>query len=83
MNEGCSGGWPLLSGYYGEDFGIPLESCAPYEATTSGHTCAMYKDCPPAVKVEKSGYVGGYYGNANELILMKEIRMNGALSGDL
>ena len=34
------------------------------------------------VKAEKSSYIGGYYGSATELQIMKEIRMRGPVSGD-
>lgn len=34
MNEGCNGGWPILAGYFAEDFYLPLEECARYEGTT-------------------------------------------------
>jgi hypothetical protein len=45
--------------------------------------CSDFSKCEPAVTVEKSGYVGGYYGNSNELEMMKEIRARGPISGDL
>lgn len=44
--------------------------------------CSKYSHCQAAVKVERSGYVGGYYGNSNELNMMKEIRARGPISGD-
>ena len=45
--------------------------------------CSLYANARPAVKVERSGYVGGFYGNSNELNMMKEIRARGPISGDL
>lgn len=34
--EGCDGGWPILNGFFLEQYSAPLESCAPYQAFTVG-----------------------------------------------
>lgn len=82
LNEGCNGGWPILSGYFTSDFYLPLESCAPYRANTKGSTCHEFSQCEPAVKVKDVGYIGGYYGNGSELSMMKELRSRGPLIAD-
>jgi len=83
FNEGCNGGWPILTGYFLEDFYLPLESCAPYEASTKGSKCPLYQECPKAVSVEKAFYIGGFYGNGNEESMMKEIICRGPIVADL
>ena len=83
MNEGCNGGWPILGGYFHEVHGLPLESCARYMASTTELPCSTFSECEPVVKIKKSEYIGGYYGNSNELMMMKEIRARGPISGDL
>jgi cathepsin C len=80
--EGCDGGWPLLIGFFLESFGVPLESCSPYKAFTVGTSCSDHKNCPPAIAVEKSTYIGGYYGSASESNIMKEIRSRGPVVTD-
>eukprot|EP00347_Sterkiella_histriomuscorum_P015978 403354969 len=81
--EGCDGGWPLLNGFFAQDFSIPLESCSPYKAYTFGNKCSDHKECQGVVKVEKAGYIGGSYGSSNELMMMKELRARGPIVSDL
>ena len=83
LNEGCKGGWPILGGYFFEHFSIPLASCAKYQASTANTKCSDWQDCNMALQVEKTYYLGGYYGNANEINMMKEIRSRGPIIGDL
>lgn len=82
MNEGCDGGWPLLGAFFLEDFYLPLEECAQYRASTKGSTCSDHAHCKKAVKLEKSYYIGDYYGAASELDMMKELRARGPIIGD-
>jgi hypothetical protein len=35
------------------------------------------------MKVEKSYYIGGFYGNSSELNMMKELRSRGPIVGEL
>ena len=83
MNEGCDGGWPLLNGFFAEDFSIPTETCSAYKAFTFGNKCSDHQDCPGVVKIEKSGYIGGVYGSSTELLMMKELRARGPIVSDL
>jgi len=32
LTEGCNGGWGVFNGYFAENAGLVLESCAPYNA---------------------------------------------------
>ena len=84
MNEGCNGGWPILSGFFSESFGLPAEEDAGYMGSTSNLPCSDYEGVTPVVKIKKrgSGYIGGYYGGATELSIMRELRARGPVSGD-
>lgn len=73
----------MFGGFFLEQFGLPLEECAPYYASTFYSKCYDYKDCKKAIKVEKTYYVGGYFGNSSELEMMKEIRSRGPIVGEL
>jgi Papain family cysteine protease len=72
----------LLNGYFAEDFHLVSEACAPYKGFTVGLTCADYSHCEKVAKIEKSGYIGGLYGNSSELLMMKEIRCRGPIVAD-
>lgn len=80
LNEGCSGGWPHLNGYFMEHGHMVEEKCAPYLGVTKGQTCSQYKDCKPVAKVANTRFVGGGWGKVNEKQIMKELLRNGALS---
>ena len=56
---------------------------APYKASTIGDECSTYSQCPKAVKVVKSSYIGDYYGGSSELAMMKEIRTRGPIVADI
>lgn len=45
-------------------------------------SCSDYSHCPGIVKVEKSYYVGNYYGGNSEAAMMKEIRARGPIVAD-
>lgn len=42
----------------------------------------MHKGCEPVVAVEKSHFIGGYYGGASEVAIMKEIMARGPVVTD-
>ncbi len=71
-----------MNGYFLEQFSIPSEECSPYKAFTVGRQCSMHKECQPVVKVEKSTFIGGYYGGASEVAIMKEIFARGPVVTD-
>jgi len=83
FNEGCSGGWPLLNGFFAKDFSIPSEGCASYKAYTEGNKCSDHSDCQEKVRVIDANYIGGAYGSSSELKMMKEIRARGPIVADL
>jgi cathepsin C len=78
-NQGCSGGYGVLVARWSQDVGLVPASCGQY--TTQGQ-CANYeKQCANTggkkYRADAHRYVGGYYGNANEGIMMQELYDNG------
>jgi Papain family cysteine protease len=51
LNEGCSGGWPHMHGYFYEQGYMVSEECAPYLGVTKGQSCKNYEHCKPIAKV--------------------------------
>jgi len=81
LNEGCEGGWPILNGIFAESFSIPEDSCHPY--SPSPISCDSFSHCKPAARVNESVQIGGFYGNASEIAMMKEIRARGPIVSDI
>mmetsp|Transcript_7578 Transcript_7578/g.5730 ORF Transcript_7578/g.5730 Transcript_7578/m.5730 type:complete len:111 (-) Transcript_7578:295-627(-) len=73
----------MLGGIFTENFGIPSESCASYQASSKTGKCHAHKDCEEIVKVKSSYYIGGFYGYASEKDMMREIRSRGPIIGDM
>ena len=67
---------------FAESFGLVEESCAPYRANSHLQQCSDFKHCPVVAKVKKGGPIGGFFGAASELEMMKEIRKNGPIVAD-
>jgi cathepsin C len=83
-SEGCEGGYPFLVGKFFHEFEVVPESCFPY--TQSDSKCSNVCDYTKKTKkyrVSKYGYLGGYYGATNEILMMKEIRANGPMPGNI
>lgn len=83
--EGCHGGYPILVGKFWNEFGIIPESCMrSYDAQTG--TCeniCNLQDLKDKYKVNDYGYIGGFYGNTNEVDMMKELRARGPIPGNI
>ena len=77
MCEGCHGGWGFIDGLFLKHYYAVDESCAPYLGTKHIQGCSAYAHCEPSAKIDDIFYIGGHYGNANEEIIMKEIRQKG------
>ena len=58
VNEGCHGGWGFFDGLFLEQYGAVLDTCAPYEASTSPEGCAKWSHCKPVAGVKDTYYVG-------------------------
>jgi len=76
-NQGCDGGYPILVGRHGEEFGFVPESCFPYEASNS--VCTKQCNNGKRYFVKNHQYVGGFYGACNEVEMMKEIHRAGPI----
>jgi C1A family cysteine protease len=83
-SEGCEGGYPFLVGKFFHEFEVVPESCFPYIQSDSkcSNVCDYTKN-PKKYRVSKYGYLGGYYGATNEILMMKEIRANGPMPGNI
>ena len=67
-SQGCEGGFPyLVSGKYGEDYGLVEESCNPY--TGQDGVCNTKSTCKRQY-LTKYRYLGGFYGGKILYILI-------------
>lgn len=81
-SQGCDGGFAYLVFKYGEDFGIPRDSCFPY-ASQSGVAPPCSGRCNDTTQFNYATdyyFVGGYYGAATPENMMQEIMTNGPVS---
>lgn len=76
-NQGCEGGYPFLVGKFAQEFGIMEEQCFPYKAADleCSHACKGGK----RYFAKNYRYLGGYYGSANEYLMMKELHAKGPM----
>ena len=72
----------MLAGLFGENYGLREDSCVSYKAKTGADRCHTHRDCPVIATIKDSYYVGGFYGKASELDMMKEIRSRGPIPAD-
>ena len=82
--EGCEGGYPILVGKFFNEFEIFPEECFPYTKSTGN--CKNYCDYTKNKKkytVKKYGYLGGFYGNSTEELMVKELRARGPILGNI
>jgi len=78
ISEGCDGGFSyLIAGRYAMEQGMADQSCNDYTASDS--ECNTDADCLRTY-VSEYGYVGGYYGASNELLMMEELVKNGPIA---
>lgn len=92
-SEGCLGGFPTQVAKFGQEFHFVDEKCYTYrngvdeidlkDVTQS----ACKRECEPSLHesygVADYGYIGGFYGNASELEMMKEIRARGPIMANI
>jgi C1A family cysteine protease len=83
-SEGCHGGYPFFVGKFFKEFQLVPETCFPYTATTNNcSTVCDYSKFDKQYKVSHYGYLGGYYGASNEILMMKELRARGPIPGNM
>jgi len=76
-NQGCEGGYPLLSGKYFTEVGLVeegTEGCADYNADDEECNWKCMEDKSKVYKGKDYQYVGGYYGNGNEADMVKAMQ---------
>jgi len=87
-NQGCSGGFPFLVQKFGSEFGLQMNTDAPYKGGSSsflqgtGGAQSWVNSCskaPPTAHVGKYGYVGGFYGACTEEAMKREIKDHGPI----
>lgn len=83
-SEGCDGGYPILVGKFLSEFEIVPRDCFEYhENDDSCSSVCDYEQFPRKYVVSDYGYLGGYYGGTNEVLMMKEIRARGPIPGNI
>lgn len=82
--EGCKGGFPILVAKFSHEFELIPNECFPYQARNvqCSNVCD-YKKSSKKYKVKKFEYLGGFYGNTNEELMIKEIRARGPVPGHI
>jgi len=79
LSEGCDGGFAYLTaGRYAMEQGMADQSCNTYTAADN-ELCDTRQDCPRTY-VSAYGYVGGYYGGANALLMQEELLVGGPVA---
>ena len=82
--EGCKGGFPIVLGKFFHDFEIVPRECLSYNANDGD--CENVCDFEKYEKkyfVSDYGYIGGFYSAANEVLMMKELRARGPITGNI
>ena len=82
--EGCDGGFPIVLGKFFHDFEIVPRECFEYDQ--NDHNCENVCDYNLFEKkyfVTDYGYIGGFYGAATEVLMMKELRARGPITGNI
>lgn len=83
-SEGCDGGYPIFVAKFLNEFEIVPREC--FEYTQANDKCSNVCDYSKYSKkytVSEYGYLGGYYGATNEILMMKEIRARGPIPGNM
>jgi len=83
-SEGCDGGYPILVAKFSAENELIPEQCFEYKQFND--KCSNVYDYNKFKKkyfVSKYEYLGGFYGNTNEIEIMKEIRARGPIPGNM
>merc|ERR1719482_1300120 len=79
-NQGCKGGYGLLTAKWSRDVGLLPATCMRYN---TGGTCKLECDLDELkgkrYRADNHRYVGSYYGNSSTAEIMQEIYTNGPL----
>ena len=82
--EGCRGGYPIVLGKFFHDFEIVPRECFEYNRDDNNcENVCDYKKYKKKYFVRDYGYIGGFYGAANEVLMMKELRARGPITGNI
>ena len=82
--EGCKGGYPIVLGKFFHDFEIVPQECFEYNQNDENcENVCDYEKYDKKYYVTDYGYIGGFYGAANEVLMMKELRARGPITGNI
>lgn len=82
--EGCGGGFPIVLGKFFHDFEIVPRECFEYDQKDGGcENVCDYNSYEKKYFVTDYGYIGGFYGAATEVLMMKELRARGPITGNI
>lgn len=82
--EGCNGGFPIVLAKFFHDFEIVPKECFEYEAKDNNcENVCNFEKFEKKYFVSDYGYIGGFYGAANEVLMMKELRARGPITGNI
>lgn len=84
-SEGCDGGYPILVGKFFHEFEIIPEDCLPYKQSDNSYNqlCDYKNMYKRKYKASTYGYLGGFYGATNEVMMLKELRARGPFPGNI
>jgi C1A family cysteine protease len=84
-SEGCDGGYPFLVGKFFNEFEIIPEDCLPYKQSDKEYNkiCDYKNIYKKKYRVSNYGYLGGFYGATNEVMMLKELRARGPFPGNI
>lgn len=75
--QGCGGGYSFTAAKFLKDFGVPLESEVPYNTHSKEDCFKILVKSLTFHKIKDFEYLGGHYNEANEEIMIKELRAHG------
>ena len=82
--EGCRGGYPIALGKFFHDFEIVPAECFEYQQREEEcEKVCNFEQFDKKYYVTDYGYIGGFYGAATEVLMMKELRARGPITGNI
>lgn len=79
--EGCEGGYPILVGKFGHEFGLATKKCYGTVSKKCSSQCVHEDEIK--YKVSQYSYIGGSYGRTTEMDMLKELRARGPIIGNI
>jgi len=83
FNQGCEGGYPYLVAKHAQEFGVPKESCMPYDQPADGEVGQCDASCQGEhenVYANQYNYAGGFYGACGQERIMASVMKDGPIA---